>query len=288
MKAYYLVTTGHLEEGVWFREDGDFVVGMNFVAVQVSRSKVVVVAFILMSNHVHFLLYGEYEDVLAFINQYKARYSMYYARKYGIKDFLRRNKVNVKEIPTEVEALKRAIAYIQMNPVAAGICLHPTQYPWGTGNVFFNPAKAGGRCLSEMSGRARKRTLHSECTDLPGEWLVSDEGYVLPESYVPVKSVERMFRAPSNMMYYLQTSSKAKKKLEQDESTPAFRDQAIIMLLPDLCQSLFRKGSFHALNLEEKVECMRQLIRRFSANINQVARVCGMSYAEAARLLDSV
>ena len=31
---------------------------------------------------------------------------------------------------------------------------------------------------------------------------------------------------------------------------------------------------------------LRQLRFRFSADVNQLARVCGLSYAEAARLLD--
>lgn len=32
MKNYYLVTTEHLEEALWFRDDGDYATGMNYVA----------------------------------------------------------------------------------------------------------------------------------------------------------------------------------------------------------------------------------------------------------------
>ena len=55
-KKIWLVSTDHLEEGLWFREEEDFKVGMNYVAVQVSQSGVTILAFILMSNHVHFIL----------------------------------------------------------------------------------------------------------------------------------------------------------------------------------------------------------------------------------------
>ena len=59
MKKYYLITTEHLEDKLWFREEEDFVVGMNYVALQALLSpEVLVLAFILMSNHVHFVLYG--------------------------------------------------------------------------------------------------------------------------------------------------------------------------------------------------------------------------------------
>ena len=141
MRKYYLVTTDHLETGLWFREERDFAVGMNHVAIQAALwPEVLVLAFILMSNHVHFVLYGTKREVRAFVEAIKSRYSQYLYRKYGIRELLRRNHVDVREIKAETdeEALERAIAYVQMNCVEARICAHPSQYPWGTGNVFFS------------------------------------------------------------------------------------------------------------------------------------------------------
>ena len=142
MRKYYLVTTDHLETALWFREDGDFVVGMNHVAVQAAlRPEVLVLAFILMSNHVHFVLYATEKEARAFVEAIKSRYSQYLFRKYGIRELLRRNHVDVRLIDADndAEALERAIAYVQMNCVEARICAHPSQYRWGTGNVFFCP-----------------------------------------------------------------------------------------------------------------------------------------------------
>lgn len=48
MKKYYLVTTDHLAEGLWFRDERDFIAGMNFVAIQAYKSNVTVLAFILV------------------------------------------------------------------------------------------------------------------------------------------------------------------------------------------------------------------------------------------------
>ena len=56
----YLITTDHMETKVWFREEADYVAGMNYVAVAVGSTRVMIVAFILMSNHVHFLIVGTY------------------------------------------------------------------------------------------------------------------------------------------------------------------------------------------------------------------------------------
>ena len=58
-KDYWLVTTEHLKEGVWFRDEEDYKVGMNYVAVLSFILGVTVLSFSLMSNHVHFVLYPD-------------------------------------------------------------------------------------------------------------------------------------------------------------------------------------------------------------------------------------
>mgnify|MGYP002624084018 FL=1 len=289
MKQCYLVTTEHLEEGLWFRDEEDFVAGMNFVAIQVHQSKVTVLAFILMSNHLHFVLLGSWNDVRTFVDGIKTRHSRYLYHKYGIQELLRRNSVDIKEVSPLNEGFEMAIAYSQMNPVAANICAHPTQYPWGTGPLFFNGVRRSGTRLGDLSKRARIRLLHSTQEDLPAHWMVGKEGYVLPESYVDIDFVERLYRTPGRMNYFLSNSSKARRRLESsDIHQPAFRDQSILAVLPDLCRSLFQKSKFKDLTVEQQVEVLRQLRRRFSANVHQVARVTGLTYEKAAKLLDDM
>ena len=286
---YWLITTAHLKEGLWFREEADFKVAMNYVAIQAHCGRVAILAFILMSNHVHFVAEGTREDAEKFINAFKQRYSMYYCRKYGDKEFLRRNDVDIKNIPQGDEALERAVAYVQMNCVAAGICAHPSQYPWGTGNAFFNAAHMSGRYLGTLSKRARIRLSHSNKVTLPDGWRISEEGYILPQSYVDISSVESTFRSANRMNYFLQSSSKARKRLETSEDgLPAFRDQSILAVLPDLCRSLFGRSRYADLMPEQQSELVRQIRYRFSANVNQVARVCDISYADAAKMMDGV
>ena len=272
MRQFYLITTAHLEDKLWFMEEEDFVVGMNHVALQAaSQPEVRIMAFILMSNHVHFVLNGSKDEVEEFINAFKSRYSLYLFRKHGARAHLRYNDLDIREIQIqESEALERAIAYVQMNCVAAGICAHPSQYEWGTGNSFFQATGRLGRRLVTLSGRARRRLVHSGLAKkLPIDWLVSEAGYVLP--------------------FFLHASSKARKRLEvEDDRMPAFKDQLILQALPDLFQGLFRTRCFQDLSPLDQAEALRQIRYRFSANIHQAARVCGLTYAEAARLIDTV
>jgi len=286
-KKIWLVTTEHLEDGLWFPEEADFKTGMNYVAALAAEGSVFVLAFILMSNHVHFVLYGVRNDILWFINEFKRRHSKYLQTKYGAGKSLKNNAVDIRDIPDEGEAVERAVAYVQMNCVAANICSHPTQYPWGSGNVFFNVASPKGIRLDSMSERARYRLLHSKAA-LPGNWLVGEDGYILPSSYIKKAFVESKYKSPKRMDFFLRTSSKARVRVESgEESLPAFKDQVVAYAVPDLCRTLFQKGSFGELSDSQKCEILLQLRYRFSSNIHQLARVTGLSYDEAARLMDS-
>lgn len=282
----WLVTTDHLEDGLWFPEESDFIVGMNLVAALAAEFMGFVLAFILMSNHVHFVLLATRTDAERFINEYKRRHSKYLNKKYGIEKLLKDTGVDIRLIPYGDEAPERAIAYVQMNPVAANICIHPTQYPWGSGAVFFNPSQPKSVRLDALSERARIRSLHSK-TRMPGHWLLGDSGYVLPASYVKCDDVEKLFRTAKRMDYFLRASSKARIRLESAEnSQPSFRDQIVLAALPDLCRTLFQKLSFSELHDAQKSEILRQLRFRFSANVHQLARITGLTYDAAASLLD--
>ena len=90
-KAFYLVTTDHLTDRLWFRDEDDFKVGMCYVAILAVAFHVDVIAFVLMSNHVHFVLRCDRETARQFCNAFKQKYSLYHQKKYASKELLRDN-----------------------------------------------------------------------------------------------------------------------------------------------------------------------------------------------------
>ena len=285
-KDYWLVTTEHLKEGLWFREDGDFKVGMNYVALSALFCAVMVIVFVLMSNHVHFVLYCTYEEAQRFIDKFKENCSRYLAKKYGIRELLRKNRVVIQRISPDDESFERAVAYTHMNPPAANICLSPSDYPWGTGGSFFKGRSTKGVLLSSLSQRAVSKLLHTRQV-LPSDWMISDDGYILPESYVPVSLVESIFRTPRRMYYFLQNSSKSKRKDEfKGNYLPAFRDQVLISAIPDICRTVYGRNAVSELEEGECAELVKQLRRRFSADYRQIDRVTSIPENEVVRLLD--
>ena len=115
-KKIWLVTTDHLEDGLWFPEETDFKTGMNYVAVLAAEGSVSVLAFILMSNHVHFVLYCARDDTLWFINEFKRRHSKYLHAKYGIEKLLNDNDVDIRDLPLE----DRTVDWLLSNPIGDG------------------------------------------------------------------------------------------------------------------------------------------------------------------------
>lgn len=283
---YYLISTDHLTDKIWFHDDEDFKTGMNLVAVACFTCRTRILDFILMSNHVHFVVLGALEEARQFIDYFKLLYGKYMRTRYGCKHFLRHNDVDIRQIDPLGEGVERVIAYTQMNCVAANICAYPNQYPWGCGSLPFSKSTdKPGVSLGSLSVRAQRKLLHSHMA-LPSEYRVLPAGYISPASYVAVKDVEAIFRTPKRLLYFLNNSSKAKNRLSED-AMPSFRDQVIASSVTDLCYSLFRKSSLQDLSSVEKGELLRQLRYRFSADVAQLARVTGIPYQDACRLLDA-
>lgn len=283
MKIYF-VTSDHFSKRLWFKDDDDFRAAMNYVAIVSILTGVNVLAFILMSNHVHFVLCCHEADAKLFIDTFKKLYGTYFCRKNDVSNYFRRVCVDIREIPCENESVERTIAYVQMNCVAANICPTPFFYKWGTGACFYNDNKIPGYPISSISRRAQIRMTRSN-VKLPSSMRFSDEGYILPESFINVKGVESLFKSSNRYKYFLNSSSKAKKSIDKD-AAPSFRDQNILASAIDLCRSLFRTGSIESLDYSQKAELLKQLRYRFSADIAQLCRVINLSYEEAAGMLE--
>lgn len=281
-RQFWLVTTEHLENSLWFKNEDDFKAAMNYVAVLAYLLRVNVIAFVLMSNHVHFVLECSWEEAMEFITRFKKNYSQYFSKKYSHSGLLSRNGVDIKEVQIGDESFERAVAYVHMNPVAANICVHSAQYPWGTGNLFFNPSPVNGTKLQNYGVRGLIKIIHSNVS-LPANWMMDQAGYVAPSSYVPIKWVESVFRTPKRLNYFLNSSSKARLINE----APGFSDQLIHSAIRDLSISLFHKTGFEELSEPQAAELLRQLRYRFSSDPAQLARVSGLSYARVCELLES-
>ena len=269
---YFFLSTDHFVDKDWFRDDEDYSVGMNYVAVSKVATGITVLAFVLMSYHLHFVLQaGRKTDVTDFWVKYKQLYATYVRNKYRIKEFLRRNQMDLREFPAEGERLERTIAYTLMNPVAARICATPDAWRWGSGGCYFNRTPLTGKPLSALSLRYCQRAFHTHAA-LDPKLIVSEDGLILPRSYVDWQAVESLYRSPGRYRFFLDTSSSARNKSEQVRSV-FFRDQTVLAAIPEINEQLF---GTQQLDEGQIARLAQELRRRFHSDAKQLARVLGL------------
>ena len=283
--TFILISSTHLEGALWFRDEEDFVVGMNYIAVLSIVTGINILAFILMSNHVHFVLECSLEEAKIFFDKLKRLYGAYYQRKYGKNEPLRRNSADYRELKLSKESVERAIAYVLMNCVAANICSTAYGYPWSSAGCIFNLNKLEGKPIGSYSTRKQWRILKSR-TPLPSDFILGNQGFIIPDSYIQKDFVESLFRTPKRFNFMMQNSSKAKLRIEK-AAAPSFTDQIVFAAASDLCHSFYRKASLKEINTEEKSDLIRQIKYRFSAEPAQLSRIFEMPYSEICAIIDS-
>lgn len=276
MEFYHIYTKG-LEDKIIFRDSQDYIAGMNYVAIAQYKTKVRILAFVLMSNHFHFAVCASVADALAFINLFKRLISVYIMNRYGENAYLRRMITSCDPIPTSDDNLKRLIAYILDNPVKAGVNCVAFAYQWGSASCYFSSAVSESTPVSSMNTRVQRNLLRSNVL-LPDSYLLGNQGYILPHSYIDIKFVEMLFSRPKSLEYYLSISASSR-KIKRD--TVVFSDEIVSKAMRELLSNKYGAASLHDLDVELQKNLARELRTYFNASAKQIARITGMHLKDA-------
>ena len=271
MKRYYHIYTKGLEDDVIFRAEEDYIVGMNYVPVVLYSKDILMLAFVLMSNHFHFVAYSGEHVAYEFINLYKTLISRYMFEKYGVRELLRKVSVGVSVIADDKDALMDKIAYALNNPIAAGINCFATGYEWGSGRCYFAGMNYSDTSvpLKSYSIRAQRKLLHSHIK-LPQNYLVTSRGYVDPISYVDWPSVERLFHTALSLQYHLNMS---RKNNNPSRYSLSFSDELLFNVVSQMLDKQYGGLSVSELSQESLSFLVKDLNRRFNSSPKQLARI---------------
>ncbi len=270
---FYHICTSGLCSSLLFRDEAEYVDGMNEIPLCAIPSGIEILAFCLMSNHVHFIARGEFDACVNFIRLFKKQRSA----KLGIA--LVEAEICVKELQ-DAEYLLTAIGYVLRNPLAAGLKLMPGEYRWSSAHLYFaerSRREEKGRRLSELTARERRVLLKSR-QDLPENYRISEEGFILPSSYVQYKVVERMFSSPRQLLFHLSRNKDIDVELETGiVAKTRYRDEELLASLQVMCAEKFRGRKFASLKIEDRLLLANDLRRKYGASTKQVARVTALS-----------
>jgi len=103
-----------------------------------SKYEIYIIAYCIMDNHVHMLLYSEkINNISNFMRQVNSIYAMDYNKKKNRVGYVYRNRFKSVPIMSR-EQMYICIKYIHMNPVKAGIVKKEGEYKYSSYNDFLN------------------------------------------------------------------------------------------------------------------------------------------------------
>lgn len=278
--GYFHVCTDGRALPWMFQDERDFIAGVNRIAICCLRTGVRVIAYVLMDNHVHFVLRGTMPQCKVFITLYKQLTGTWIRVKYGKNDFLRMLPTNILPLETE-ERLLNTIAYIDRNPVIAGYRYLATEYPWGSARYVFKDSREEieAKPLSDFSIRSQ-RTLLSTRTALPGDWRIGKNGMLCPDSFLDVSIIESYFKTPVRYSYFLAKKQEGVVEQELESSQRLFiPDIELREIVRKIVSQDYGKDSMTELDVNARLSIARKLRYSYASTIKQISRMVHLDRA---------
>ena len=275
---YYHICTKGTKDRVLFKDNDDYISAMNYVAISCIEHDITLLAFCIMSNHLHFIVWSDFTNAKKFIISIKRRCSLKHWHKYNEQKIFsgRKHPVSIIEI-CDMDYLKSAIAYVLRNPFK-GFGELIWKYPWSSFDAYFNGIAVHENYkndLKDNSRRANARILHSNFQAKETTLSVGNLGFIPPKEYVAYKRVESIFVSPKAMMYFLNKDIDNEMELEltSKRNKLVMNDNKILNMLPSILEVNYGVQSIDALDIRQRLAIAGILQKRFNSSTKQIARL---------------
>ncbi len=277
-EAFYHVCTDGSSLDWMFKDNQDFIAGMNRVGFSKLRTDAKVIYFILMDNHIHIILYGSALSCKDFIVDYKTMTGRHIHSRHGLTKHLH-------NLPTEIiridsfERLLETIAYLDRNPLVAGWKHMPYDYQWGLSRFLFRDMQNDAKYqrLDIISPRARRSLLGTHL-NLPNDWLIDGNGMIVPTSYADIRFIEKLFATPARYLYFLSKKLEGMIELSFSSGTSTFiQDKDMRVITTRLAEEMFGISDTRTMNFNSRLLLARKLRYDYAASIKQISRMLHMN-----------
>ncbi len=125
------ITQRGVDRRITFSSEPDRATYLRLLRDNLPEADVAILAYCLMSNHVHLVAVPEREDSLALLlRRVHGRYAQYYNTRNGRTGHLWQNRYFACALGRN--HLWTALAYVEGNPVRAGLARSAGEYPWSS------------------------------------------------------------------------------------------------------------------------------------------------------------
>lgn len=129
--GYFHVVARGVAGGPIFLDDADRAAFLRLVALCERRHGWTCHALTLLSTHYHLVLETTRERLSAGLHSLNGRYARLFNRRHGRFGHLFAERFAARVIESD-EYLYDACAYVLLNPVRAGLCDRPDDWPWSS------------------------------------------------------------------------------------------------------------------------------------------------------------
>ena len=275
-----------LEQAILCRDDEDYDAMVKVICVCARRKNVLVIIYCVVSNHCHVAVLSKcHADADAYGNEIKRIYSMYFQKKYHIRNILRRIETKAICLDTD-QYVRNALAYIPKNAMDNGALVH--EYPWTGFRAMFSRRKPeeGDRPVAGLTYRERVAIMHTgdKLSDVP--WLLDKDNRLIPSSFCDYAYLEQVYNNdPSFFLRLVGGVNSAEMHYELEEK-PYQRqtDTEYYKTVGDICSRWF-KTDISSLSESQKRKIVPYLFRTTRTTVNQLARAIGLPPETIASIL---
>jgi len=290
MKKYYHWCCKGLQQDLIFSSVPEFIAGMNRIAICTIHCRncgreVIVVAFCLLNNHFHFVLYGTEQDTSYFMDHYRMLTGKWITTHRGEK---LHEKINLGHWPANsLEKVKEKVIYTLRQSLEAGQAFSPQGYRWSSGRFMFSDNSfllCSSRSIGSFSGRSIRKHIYSEII-LPDTWRLMADGLIWPGDYNDIQGCERLFSGVKEFMFLLNNGNIDKSvNLEMMNAAPSIPDNEVKDNADSLARDMFGKKTVNSCSASERLSIARYLRKQFHCGSKQLARVVRMNEEDIRKL----
>ena len=277
-KPFFHYCSLPFEDALLFEDDKQLGIILNFIAVALMLAPGCrILAFAVMSNHLHFVLEGERPYCDVFICKLTKLLDNYY--RYNGKARLSGN-INFEAITIDsLRMLRGEIIYTICNPFVVRTDVNVFSCPSTSGYLYFNPfLRQDGVPASTLRGRALRDFLHTRNVIALTDRFYVKDGVAQPWSFVDYERAMSFF--PSARDFVLWTVKNVEGQVEiahRHGESVSLADQEVLSLAYRLCSERYGDIKLSTLGITERMQLGLKLKNEYHVSNGQIARTLGLS-----------
>lgn len=276
---FYHICTNGTECPVLLKDDKDYIAAWNLLAITSWRHRIKLMAFCIMSNHLHIIANCiQRDEAISYIRHIKQKLSAYLLNRYGISASLKGTKDCISKIE-DIRYLRNCVAYVLRNPVCAKTCARVDDYRWSSYRCLFRSgSEESVRRLSELTETEKRKILKTRISLKDCPLTIDADGIITAETFVHTELTEAAFaNSGKSFLFHLGRCNDARMEYEfQHQPLMRISDIELVEKVEDISKERFQGKGIAELKTSQKCSLVKTVFFCCRTSIPQTSRILGL------------